>query len=104
MRAAKRPKCVKVGGHVYRIAIGKSAKMDKQKADGLCEVAKLRITLRSRLEPSRERETLVHEILHAGLDGLGLEDELEERIVLRLADQLHQVIRDNPDLVSYLIS
>ncbi len=48
--------------------------------------------------------TFIHELLHAVFytQGLGCEANEEERIVNALANGLVQMIRDNPELLSYL--
>ena len=63
----------------------------------------LRIEIREGLPPQLEKETLLHEILHAIFFTLGLKTKMdEERIVETVSPILLDVIRRNPDLKMYL--
>lgn len=59
-----------------------------------------RIEIDGGLTHERERETLIHEILHQMVShsGLGLDDEEEEKIVSFLGTALHHHITSNPSL------
>ena len=47
--------------------------------------------------------TVLHEILHACADVVGVDDDkAEERVVTVLSPALLQVLRDNPRLVEWL--
>lgn len=56
------------------------------------------------LPESRKRVILVHELLHAILDGMNvvLSLEMEEQIVTGMAVVLTEVLQDNPKLVEYV--
>jgi hypothetical protein len=73
---------------------------------GACDTVRLTVVLDPDLAPSQLAETTIHELLHAVFSLIGAgEDvtgEVEERLVLRLAPVLLQVLRANPALVSYL--
>lgn len=55
--------------------------------------------------PSQERDTLLHELLHAcwAQTGLDFEDDEQERVVGALAPWLLGALRDNPRLVAFLL-
>lgn len=56
--------------------------------------------------PSQERDTLLHELLHAiwAHTGLSYEDDEQERVVGALAPWLLGALRDNPRLVAFLLA
>lgn len=68
------------------------------------------IMVSSRQSGASARDTLLHEVLHAILwcsaagRMLPLGDEDEERLVRLLTPWLLAVIRDNPELIDYLIA
>jgi hypothetical protein len=106
------PKRVQVGPHRYRLVIDADA-MNRASAEhgtrllGRCDNEQLLIVVDPRQAPSQQRETVVHELLHAACDLAGLSedalaDDVEERVVRRLAPVLLQVLVDNPKLVAWL--
>jgi hypothetical protein len=65
----------------------------------------LSIRVHDRLEPSVKASTLLHEIVHAIYDEYGIsKDDEEERVVNSISNGLSQVIRDNPDVLAFIIS
>lgn len=56
--------------------------------------------------PVADANTLLHEVLHGAFGESGLDHgalaKHEERIVAALTNQLLQIIRDNPRLISYI--
>jgi hypothetical protein len=73
---------------------------------GLTDVPKLRITLAPGQAAGQARETLLHEMLHALWSSCALdqdEDE-QERIVNSLAPWLLTALRENPDLLAFLLA
>lgn len=62
------------------------------------------IHIRPGASASKQRETMMHEVLHTVcfVSGLSHELDAEEGLVRRLTPVLLQVIRDNPELVEYL--
>lgn len=79
---------------------------DRVDLNGQCDRRRLRIALRPGMAPDREAITVVHEVLHAITEMVGLTDRFdadqEEDIVSRLAPALLDVLRRNPQLVAYL--
>lgn len=55
--------------------------------------------------PSQERDTMLHELLHAiwAHTGLDYDDEQQEQIVRSLSTPLLGALRDNPRLVTFLL-
>lgn len=74
--------------------------------DGLLDTGRGVIRIDDGLPPARERETLVHELLHQLIDapGLDLDGEQEERIVTQLAAAIGAHLAENPGLWAYLLS
>jgi hypothetical protein len=107
----KIPKSVRVGPFDFGIVVDKSA-ITEEEADqrsplyGSTDKKKARIVLHPQNAECVQRETLLHEVLHAvncvsAIDAdMGTEDE--ERFVRRTAPVLLSVLRDNPHLVAYL--
>ena len=72
-------------------------------------IAKSRIRVQKGMDVHAERDTVMHEVLHALLENVGLayemrEDDYEEKVVRRLAPALLDLLRRNPRLVQYLTS
>lgn len=64
-----------------------------------------KIVVRPDLTPDKEREVLMHEVLHAVMTAANLvwpDVEDEERIVKAMAGPLLSTLRDNPKLVTFL--
>jgi hypothetical protein len=99
--AKKRPTKLTVGCYDYEILWQKCP--DKTNI-GWCEPAHLRITIDPSMNPMVQISTLVHELLHAGSDFIGLTPDpaLEESIVTRMSGIVVSMLRDNPDVVEYI--
>lgn len=96
------PGSVKVGPHVYSVSRSPSAALGDALGD--CDCTTLRIRVRARLRRSKAQEILLHEIIHAILNGplLGTEKYDDEVYIEATAGVLLQVLRENPELVIYL--
>lgn len=79
---------------------------------GLSNSAEQRITIRTALADDYEAETLLHEVLHSCLRVSGVDpdndaaarlEDVEERAVAAIAGPLLATLRDNPELVDYLL-
>lgn len=107
----KLPGHVKVGPHTYRLVVDRdaiarvSADAEERKL-GECEPRTCTITIDPDQARSQLADTVVHECLHASFDVIGamedVTDDIEERLVRRLAPVLLQVLQDNPGLVAWL--
>lgn len=64
------------------------------------------ISISTGRHPHEEANTVLHEILHAMLnlsaDPVTEKEEVEERLVTVLANQITELWRRNPDLIAYL--
>lgn len=62
------------------------------------------ILIKRRQSPACKRATVLHEVLHAiaFTAGMGLEHDAEEALVRSWEPWLLAVLRDNPELVSFL--
>lgn len=103
---------VVVAPATYDIAIDHDGRLDDlDELDGLCDFSRRRIWIKDHLAPSSERDTVLHEILHAVVDQLDLkrrfkeevDKQFEEDVVYALTPRLLALLRDNPQLVTYLV-
>lgn len=67
---------------------------------GECDIEQQTVTVKDELLLEQEQSTLLHELLHAISDSLGL--CLTEKQVLGLESGLYDLDRSNPQLFSYL--
>jgi len=74
---------------------------------GVCDVNSNTIGIVSTLGPERERETLLHECLHAISSKMGYtlerSDDEDEALVKRMAPILLDFLRSNPRVIAYLV-
>lgn len=77
-----------------------SAELGENEA-GRSHVSEQRLLIAYNLAPLQERDTVLHEIVHAVSEMTG--HELEEGEVAALGNSLLAVLRDNPALVSWLM-
>lgn len=104
-----RPKKVKIGPHKYRIGYG-PLKGEGADQIGVCHTHRAEIHIKEGLARTIEQESLLHEILHAiwsaqGLDNSDNKDGLvkEEQAVAALAPGILAVLKNNLELVKYLL-
>lgn len=96
------PRTVRVGPYRYRI-------MDRHGSDqlGECETDKLLIHVAVGQPLDSERDTLLHELLHACIAHSGLDrrlsDDVEEDVVRSLSPILLDTLLRNRALVRYLL-
>ena len=84
---------VKIGHKIYKLEY-----VDNLKDLGDCDPDELRIRIRTNLPEAIRRSTILHEILHACWNYVGLPEDIEERTIDALDDILFQALHDNPDL------
>lgn len=99
----KPPTSVLVGPHRYKLTFNDSRVVrmsdDTDSSFGETDHKHATITIDPNQSPSMLRDTVLHEILHACMNLIGVQEdagvdrETEERIVLRLAPVLLQVVR-----------
>ena len=101
------PRSVAVGAHRFTIAYDRSASHRAANGETYPELHEIRVA--PDLPPTRERETLLHELLHVAWNQTPLRvsdhpaHDSEEQIVSALAPVLLEALRRNPDLAGYLV-
>lgn len=95
------PKTIRILGKTYEVVKKGSEVWDEDKF-GQCDDAGQKIYLRGGLGGDMERDTLLHEILHA----IDFHEKagLKERQVETMAAGFYAVLRENPDFAKYLIA
>lgn len=94
----KRPfTSLRIAGKRHSVKWGADLKGDC----GLTEFLPLRISVGGGMAPDEERESLLHEVLHAIEYQQGL--TLKEQQVRQLSVGLYETMKNNPKLVSYLL-
>ena len=104
---SRMPTTVRVGPFDYELGFVEKIPSDTPDSTtwGICDRAELEIQILQGLAPQRTAEVVIHEILHACWDAAGLqhsEEYNEEDTVSALGLQVVQVMRDNPQLFSWL--
>lgn len=99
------PKRLRVGWMTYDLSYG-TDECDALNSNGHFMEDARRIVIRRYLAPDKERECVLHEVLHACFvaANLGLGFESEEAIVKGLTGPLLDVLRSNPTLINYLLN
>ena len=97
------PHTLKVGPFIYRVELDNAP-------DGslaITDTDTLVMTLDPSMPDSKMQTILIHEILHCLTEITGLAQEWsekkEEEVVSRLAPALMSVLKDNPNLIAYLL-
>jgi len=67
--------------------------------EGKVDYLKQEILLDNELSTEKAKSTLIHEIIHAILEEVGIKDENRDSLVQPLAQGLYMVLRNNPELV-----
>jgi hypothetical protein len=106
------PESVKVGPYRYKVVVDAARIKELEKESdtelyGITTHGHLEIALHPDVADTVLRETLLHETLHAVFYNIGLSDRLtdktEEHMIRALSPALFALLRDNPDLVAYLV-
>lgn len=105
------PRLIRVGARRYTVRCNQSA-IDSESVEagaelhGVTNNTAMRIVLNPKNSEDRQRDTLLHEALHAMFNVAGIDQDLgsdtEERVVNRLAPILLDVLTRNPALTEYL--
>jgi len=94
---------VRISHYDFKIERIKGKTMSANEVFGLCNKDKQIIYIDSSATPAVQRDTLLHEILHAiWWTGYLEDDDKEERVISTLATGLMNVYRDNPWLMEEL--
>lgn len=95
----KRPSRVRILGKPYTIQYVAAAPLDEGLM-GECDSDKQQVLIRESQPLESEQDTVLHEILHAIDEAMGL--KMKESQVKGTATGLLAVMKDNPSLVAYL--
>jgi len=93
---------VQVGPHTYRIHLDKRHLLEGGERAAQCSPTRLVIAIDPDQPRTQQQDCVVHELVHAGLASMRIDEDLEEQVALTLAPQLLAVLRDNPKLVAWL--
>jgi predicted metal-dependent peptidase len=92
------PKRIKIGDKIFKVKLTDKLVLGDN-FTGECLYQNLKIHVRPHLAKSVRESTFIHEILHAIYNNLGYLDHDEKKIE-ELANALHGIIVDNPELFS----
>lgn len=90
------PKKIKIGAKTYNIEITDKLVLGCN-FDGEVTYSDLTIRIRPDLAKKKEEAVFLHEVMHTILDHLGY-IEHDEKKVDELANALHMIITDNPNI------
>ena len=102
------PPNVDLGAHRFTIAYDPSASHRDANGETYNDLLEIRVV--PNLPPTRERETVLHELIHAAWHQTPLRVadhpayDAEEQVISALAPLIFEALRRNPDLVGYLTS
>ena len=95
------PERIDICGYPYRIELTETASFHNGKfIDGAIAYHDLTIEIAAKQQPAFERATVMHEVLHGIAKHTGT--KLTEYQIEALSYSLVRLLRDNPDLVTYL--
>lgn len=106
------PTTVKVGPYTYTVTLSDARIKELEKENnadlyGFTAHSFLEIAVSPDMADLMVRETVLHEVLHAVLYTTGISNRFsenaEEHLVRALSPALFQMLRDNPQLVTYLV-
>jgi hypothetical protein len=99
----KPPATIQIGPHTYKLILSDARVVrlgdDTDASFGECDTKHTTITVDPNQAPTMLRDTVIHELLHACMSLIGVTEDpgvdrdAEERIVLRLAPVLLQLVR-----------
>ena len=81
---------MKIGGHQYKINLVGEMKVKNGSIMGLHDCRTCTINIDKNLTESRQKETLIHEILHAVLTNAGFQEQ-DEHYIDTIANGLFQL-------------
>ena len=90
-----------IGGRIWSIIYDNAEHQEGRRGSTYKELQQIRIN--PSIHKDLQDTTLIHEILHACADFVGIEDEklTEEEWIKRISPTLAQMIKQNPDLLKY---
>jgi hypothetical protein len=105
-KALKVPKKVKIGYSIFDIDSRDEAWKEKNRAVGMCKVDKSLIEYYNAQSEPEIVNTILHEILHAIVYVFDIDFDnakKEECLVTKMANGLHTLLLDNPELLKWLL-
>lgn len=93
------PDDVVIGPHRYAVTLIPDGILEGAGADGTCSPRRNVIALDGGQPDSQLADTLLHEVVHALLATVKLDDDVEEGLALVLGPGLLSFIADNPALI-----
>jgi hypothetical protein len=96
------PTTVDIGPHTYSVVLVPSGILKDANRAGQCNVQALVISVDAAQARSQVADTLLHEITHAILEAVGLDEDTEERVASAMGPGLLALLRDNPALVRWV--
>lgn len=103
MRKVSPPETIKIGPHTFRVVVVPDEMLLDQGSYGHTALRKLVIAIDGATPFTQEADTVLHECIHAMLSSTTLEEAIEEQVASALAPALLSCLRDNPDLVKYIL-
>ena len=95
---------IQVGPHAYRVEVVPDGILEGAGADGTCHNRRLTLAVDGGQPPTQMADCLLHELTHALLATIKLEDDAEEALCLILGPALLDLVRDNPKLIDWIQS
>lgn len=93
------PKIIKVAGVDYTVSEVENVIIEgSTEYGGSCDYATMEIEIRESLPQARKDEVFIHELLHAMFYEAGYQEH-DEDMVIRVGKVMHQVLKDNPNLL-----
>lgn len=109
VETAGMPATIRIGPFTYELEMGGERFLKTQieigdSLYGRTEEKSLRISISDTVAVEIQKETLLHEIIHAILmqSGVEIDNKLEESIVRSISPMLFDTLLRNPQLTSYL--
>ena len=101
------PSRLKIGGFWFPVRCDPADKdfLDSHQAVGRTSTFPRQVLIDASVDLPRRQETLIHEVLHLASGNSGLREtwaKKEEEYVNRLALSLHQILTDNPEILTFL--
>ena len=99
---------INVEGLDFKVTFDPKLFADGQKF-GICKFYEARIIVDSSTHPLMQKETLLHEVIHACLNRQGLEQQseeamlIEENFVNKLVPSLLQTMKKNKEFTRYIL-
>ena len=100
--AGERPTTLRIGGLDYKVRFDCDRALMEESNYGHTSPSKLEIRIDSGGSMQRQRETLLHEAIHAANFMLPPDDQADERQVKAIALGLFQAIRSSPEFWAFV--